>query len=57
MAGMGLVLKSPNGEVLELSLKLGFNVSNNEAEYEALINEFKMSPAIGISGIRVLTNF
>ena len=35
--GVGIVLKPPNSEVFEQSLKLGFRASNNEAKYEDLI--------------------
>ena len=51
-----IVLKSPHNEIFEQSLKLGFKALNNKAEYEALINGLKMSMAIGISGIRLLTD-
>ena len=44
--GIGMVLKSPHREIFEQSLKLSFKMSNNEAEYEALINGLKMSLAI-----------
>ena len=53
---VGIMLKSPNGEVFKQSLKLGFKSSNNKAEYEALINWLKLFLAIGISGIKVLTD-
>ena len=52
--GVGIVLKSPHGEIFEQSLKLGFKASNNEVEYDALINGLKMSLTIGISGIKVM---
>ena len=55
--GFGIVLKLPHGEIFEQSLKLGFKVSNNEVEYEAPINDLKMSLAIGIFEIKVLTDF
>lgn len=35
--GIGIVLKSLKGIRVEHSLKLGFQASNNEAEYEALV--------------------
>lgn len=35
--GMGVWLKSPDGEVITQSFWLGFKASNNEAEYKALI--------------------
>jgi ribonuclease HI len=37
-SGLGIVLISPGGELLEQSVRLGFGASNNEAEYEALLH-------------------
>ena len=54
---MKLSMKSQHEEIFEQSLKLGFKASNSEAKYEALINGLKKSLAIGISGIKVLTDF
>ena len=36
-SGMGLVLESPEKTIIEKSLRLGFSVTNNEAEFEALL--------------------
>ena len=36
-AGVGLQLKSPAGEKIEQAIRLGFNTSNNESEYEAIL--------------------
>ncbi|KAI8018763.1 hypothetical protein LOK49_LG04G01039, partial [Camellia lanceoleosa] len=44
-AGAGVVLISPDGEILEQSIRLGFKASNNEAEYEALIAGLKLAVA------------
>ncbi|XP_074341968.1 uncharacterized protein LOC141679366 [Apium graveolens] len=35
--GLGLVLKSPSGDMIAQSICCNFKVTNNEAEYEALI--------------------
>ncbi|GMP62006.1 hypothetical protein CsSME_00024275 [Camellia sinensis var. sinensis] len=40
-AGLGIVLTSPNGMVIEQAITLGFSASNNEAEYEALLAELR----------------
>ncbi|GAV64087.1 hypothetical protein CFOL_v3_07605 [Cephalotus follicularis] len=37
-SGVGLVLTSPDGWTLEYALRFGFKATNNEAEWEALIN-------------------
>ena len=34
---IGLQLKSPTGERIEQAIRLGFNASNNESEYEAIL--------------------
>ena len=36
-SGIGIHLQSPTGELLQQFFRLGFKVSNNEAEYESLI--------------------
>ncbi|XP_050278449.1 uncharacterized protein LOC126720006 [Quercus robur] len=41
-SGVGLVLISPEGITLEKSLRLGFQATNNEAEYEALLEGMLM---------------
>ena len=41
-SGVGLVLISPERITIEKSLRLGFSVSNNEAEYEALLTRMIM---------------
>lgn len=44
---MGLVLISPEGIILEKSLRLGFLATNNEAEYEALLEGMSMIRRLG----------
>ena len=44
---MGLVLVSPEKLVVEKSLRLGFSVTNNEAEYEALLEGMSMVQKMG----------
>ena len=40
--GVGLVLESPEKSIIEKSLRLGFSATNNEAEYEALLQGMTM---------------
>jgi len=42
-SGVGIQLTSPTGEVIEQSFRLGFNASNNESEYKALIAGIKLA--------------
>ena len=41
-SSVGLVLISPEKLILEKSLRLGFSATNNEAEYEALLERMSM---------------
>ena len=46
-SGVGLVLITPKGATIEKSLKLGFSATNNEAEYEALLQGMAMVQKMG----------
>ena len=46
-SGIGLVLMSPKKVVIEKSLKLDFSATNNEAEYETLLEGMTMVQRIG----------
>ena len=47
-AGAGVVLTSPKGEKLKYVLQILFPVSNNAAEYEALLHGLRISISLGI---------
>jgi len=55
-SGVGIQLTSPTGEVIEQSLQLGFNASNNESEYEALIAGIKLAQEKGIREIHAYSD-
>ena len=44
--GIGLQFKSPTGERIEQAVRLGFNASNSESEYEALLSGIELAVAI-----------
>ena len=46
-SGLGLVLISPKKLIVEKSLRLGFSATNNEAEYEALLEGMSMVQRMG----------
>ena len=46
-SGIGLVLISLEGIAIEKSLRLGFSATNNEAEYEALLQGMMMVQKLG----------
>ena len=45
--GVGLVLITPEVATIEKSLRLGFSATNNEAEYEALMQGMAMIQKMG----------
>ncbi|XP_024016302.1 uncharacterized protein LOC112089777 [Eutrema salsugineum] len=47
-SGVGIRLKSPNGEILEQSFRLEFPASNNESEYEALLAGLRLAVELGV---------
>ena len=46
-SGVGLVLISPKRATKEKSLRLGFSATNNEAEYETLLQRMAMVQRMG----------
>ena len=50
---VGIVLKSPEGSVIEQSVRLGFAASNNESEYEALIVGMKKAKILGVRNLLI----
>ena len=54
--GLGLVLKYPQGDILEQSIHCKFRAMNNEAEYEALIAGLDLAKSLNIKNIQVLSD-
>ena len=52
-SGAGLILTSPDGIDVEYALKLGFQVSNNEAEYEAVITGLNLAHSMEADQLEV----
>ena len=55
-SGVGLVLVSPEKVVVEKSLRLDFPATNNEAEYEDLLEGIAMVQRIGGKSIRLFSD-
>ena len=53
---MGLVLISLEGITIEKSLRLGFSATNNEAEYEALLEGMSMVEKLGEKSINMFSD-
>ena len=55
-SGVGLVLVSPKKITIEKSLRLNFSATNNEAEYEALLNGMQMVQKMGGKAVRAFSD-
>ena len=51
-ADIGLQLKSPTGEKIKQPIRLGFNTSNNESEYEVILAGIEL--AVTVSADKLL---
>ena len=55
-SGVGLVVTSPEGIIIEKSLRLGFLATNNEVEYEALLEGMTMVQRMEARIVEVFSN-
>ena len=55
-SGVGLVLISPEETIIEKSLRLGFSATNNEAEYEALLQGIAMVQKMGGKAVEMFSD-
>ena len=52
-AGISLQLKSPSKDKIEQAIQLGFNASNNESEYEAILAGLELAAALSVGKLLV----
>ena len=55
-SGVGLVLVSPEKITIEKSFRLNFSATNNEAEYEALLQGMQMVQKLGGKAVRAFSD-
>ena len=55
-SGLGLVLTSPHGDIIEQSIHCEFRATNNEAEYEALIAGLDLAKSLDIKNLQVFSD-
>ena len=55
-SGVGLVLVSPEQITIEKSLRLGFSATNNEAEYETLLEGMSMVQKMGEKAVKMFSD-
>nr|XP_025608164.1 uncharacterized protein LOC112701641 [Arachis hypogaea] len=54
--GAGIILESPAGVVYEQSIRFEFPVSNNQAEYEALIGGLALAMEVGATRLEICSD-
>ncbi|KAK3005307.1 hypothetical protein RJ639_016917 [Escallonia herrerae] len=52
-SGARLILISPEGFTIEYALRFGFQASNNEAEYEALVTGIRLAHALKVDSLSI----
>ncbi|GAU34804.1 hypothetical protein TSUD_394300, partial [Trifolium subterraneum] len=55
-SGAGIILKSGDGVLIEVSLGLSFPTTNNQAEYEAFLAGLRLAEDMGAEEIRIFTD-
>ena len=55
-SGAGLILTSPEGIDIEYALRFGFHASNNEAEYEAVIEGLNLAHPLEVDQLEVYSD-
>ena len=55
-SGAGLILTSPEGIDIEYALRFGFQASNNEAEYEAVIAGLNLASSLEVNQLEVCSD-
>ena len=51
--GVGVVITTPDGEVLKYRVQLKFPATNNEAEYEGILTGLRLEKAIGAKNLLI----
>ncbi|GFS30396.1 hypothetical protein Acr_00g0011700 [Actinidia rufa] len=55
--GAGLVLQTPSGEHMEYTIHIGFKVTNNEVEYEALLARLRVATELVVKSLDTFSDF
>uniref|UniRef100_A0A2N9ES18 Uncharacterized protein n=1 Tax=Fagus sylvatica TaxID=28930 RepID=A0A2N9ES18_FAGSY len=51
--GVGIIIRSPEGDVIKRAIRLQYTTTNNEAEYEALLVGLKATKTLGATELNV----
>ena len=52
-SGAGIVISTPEGDVVECAMRFDFKATNNQAEYEALLASLRVYIALGANEIEI----
>ncbi|XP_074357988.1 uncharacterized protein LOC141697479 [Apium graveolens] len=55
-SGAGLILKSPEGFKIQTAISFSFPATNNQAEYEALVAELKLSRTLRVQDLKIYSD-
>ena len=55
-SGAGMMLISPEGHKMHCAIRFGFKVSNNEAEYEALIASLRLTRKLQAHNVKIFSD-
>ena len=53
---IGVILESPEGDVIKQAIRLQYATTNNEAEYEALLTGLKLAKALGVTELDICSD-
>ena len=53
MGGVGVVITTPNGEVLKYGVQMKFPATNNEAEFEGILMGLRLRKVLGAKKLLV----
>jgi ribonuclease HI len=56
VGGIGIILKSPEGDIIKQAIQLQYSTTNNEAEYEALLTGLKLAKMLGATELDILND-
>ena len=53
LGGAGVIMTSPENDVLKYGVQLQFPTTNNEVEYEAILANLRVAKALGVKNLRL----
>ncbi|XP_074265651.1 uncharacterized protein LOC141588095 [Silene latifolia] len=56
-AGVGLILRSPQGGLIAQAIRCEFKATNNEIEYEALILGMQLALELGVRNLQIFSGY